>query len=626
VPLIGRTFEEMLREGLRTGHFADEIAQQDPEQWLASRMAFHRTPAGKPIEQQLTNGRWILIHERPTKDGGTVGIRSDITALKQREFELAELAGRLDNEKQRAENANAAKTSFLATISHELRTPMTGVIGMVDLLRTTELNPQQLHYTDLLQSSAQSLMGLLNDMLDLSKIEAGRLELEVIDLDLYHLVRDVIDLFRPRAEEKRIGIGYHFDRDVPSLIQGDPTRLRQILFNLVSNAVKFTESGSVQVKVHAEPGPNQVINMVFSVQDTGIGMSPDQITTIFEPFQQAEISTTRRYGGSGLGLAICQKLVTAMDGHIDVISKPTIGTTFNVFIQVAAATTKVLLPTESTPSIILEKITDNSPVTTITTRPMNILLAEDNQTTLLLVRSILDRCGHRVICVPNGKAAVEAIQHNDIDIILMDSHMPDMDGATATREIRQLKPPLNNIPIYGLTADIMPEKIDQLLTAGMNGILPKPIDWAALDRALAKEHHNQPIVMSPAPETPAPETPASPTLPEAPKGIDPVKWHDMIDLLGNADARGLCLHGILDAEEMISQIGELLTLDPKRPGREGDYFRLVHTLEGLFGNIGALEWASLARKLHQDEFTTHRLEWLELIRVGLTELYDSLQS
>ena len=637
VPLIGRSFEEMLREGLRVGFFAEEMAQNNPEQWLAERLAFHRNPAGPPIEQRLSDGRWILIRERPTKDGGIVGIRSDITALKQREIELAELAERLAEEKKRAENANAAKTSFLATISHELRTPMTGVIGMLDLLRTTGLNTEQLHYAELLQRSAQSMMGLLNDMLDLSKIEAGRLDLELINLDLYHLVRDVIDLFRPRAEEKRIGIGYHFDRQVPSLIQGDPTRLRQILFNLVSNAVKFTESGSVQIRVDAAPATNQRMVLIFSVEDTGIGMSPEQIATIFEPFQQAELSTARRFGGSGLGLAICQKLVEAMQGQIEVKSQPGIGTTFRVEIMVDNAQENTVTPAITAPIVAsalpIQAQSTPAPLGNPhpeTARPLNILLAEDNQTTLLLVRSILDRRGHRVICVPNGKAALEAVQHNQIDLVLMDSHMPDMDGATATRMIRQLPAPQNTIPIYGLTADVMPEKLDQLRDAGMNGILSKPIDWGDLDRTL----HLVSIGISPPKATatedsapvPSQDTAESSQETSGIKGIDPKKWAEMVDLLGNAEARGLCLHGILDAEEMVGQIGELLAENPHRPGKQGDYFRLVHTLEGLLGNIGALEWASLCHMLQEDEFTTHRLEWLDLIRDGLTNLYDSLQN
>lgn len=671
-PLIGRSFEDMLREGLQAGHFADELALSDPELWLQERLAFHQNPSGPPIEQKLADGRWILIRERRTKEGGIVGIRSDITALKQREIELARLADSLEQEKQRAEDANAAKTSFLATISHELRTPMTGVIGMVDLLRTTPLTDEQNRYAELLQRSARSMMELLNDMLDLSKIEAGRLDLEIINMDLYHLVRDVIDLFRPRAEEKRIGIGYHFDRDVPNLVRGDPTRLRQILFNLVSNAVKFTPAGSVQIKVHAQKSNSNLIDLHISVIDTGIGMTPDQIEGIFEPFQQAELSTTRRFGGSGLGLAICKKLVEAMDGEIQVHSEIDKGTEFTVSIRLPLAEeedtitaangmaeiTVAAAPATTTPAPLAEPvvISDNPPPGTngtTTGRSLNILLAEDNQTTQLLVRSILDRRGHRVICVPNGKAALEAIQHNEIDVILMDSYMPDMDGATATRMIRALPPPVNAVPVYALTADVMPEKQKALLASGMNGILAKPIDWTALDQTLAiigrplpdiirhgttLTKNNDTAAAVPVP-TSIPLQPGAPVLQkstgavtlakgpiETPKGIDRNKWQEIVDLLGPGEAKALCLHGILDAEEMVSQIGDLLDENLRRPGRDGRYFQLLHTLSGLLANIGANEWATLSRQMQQDNYVDQRLEWLEIIREGLTQLYDSLQN
>lgn len=644
VPLIGRSFEELLREGLRVGYFADDLALSDPEQWLQERLVFHRTPNGPPIEQKLADGRWIQIRERVTKEGGIVGIRSDITALKQRALEL-------DEAKKRAEHANEAKTSFLATISHELRTPMTGVIGMAELLRTTNLDEDQRRYTELLQRSARSMLDLLNDMLDLSKIEAGRLDLEIIPVDLYNLVRDVVDLFRPRAEEKRIGIGFHFDRRVPSLIQGDPTRLRQILFNLVSNAVKFTESGSVQIRVAVIPSQTTNLRLMFEVEDTGIGISTAQIETIFEPFQQAETSTARRFGGSGLGLAICKKLVTAMDGTIEVSSQPDKGTIFTVCIDVqpdadqqpkAIANSQPVAitvpPTPITPPIsepVAEPVppVQTSPPSSDTipvTRPLQILLAEDNQTTSLLVRSILDKRGHTIICVPNGKAALEAVQQHTIDVILMDANMPDMDGTTATKMIRTLPPPLNAVPIYALTADVMPEKRQLLLASGMNGVLGKPIDWHALDQTLGmigrpiEPPRTPPIteitIASPLPIAPAPATAT------IPKGLDGKKWAEMVDLLGFQDARGLCLHGILDAEDMVSEIGDLLHENQHRPGREGRYFHLVHSLSGLLANIGALEWASLCRKLHQDDVAKHRIEWLEMIREGLTALYDLLQN
>jgi len=532
-------------------------------------------------------------------------------------------------------------------MSHEIRTPLHGVLGMLDLLQNGGPPAQQGEHLQLARRSAGHLLHIVDEILDFSKIEAGKMALEATPFDFEALARDVFALFRPAAAAKGVDMTL-VSENIPAVLTGDPTRLRQVLSNLVSNAVKFTESGSVQIRVAVIPSPKTNLRLMFQVEDTGIGISPAQIETIFEPFQQAETSTARRFGGSGLGLAICKKLVTAMDGTIEVSSQPDKGTIFTVCIDVqpdadhqpstVSDTLTMAIPTPITPPIsepVAEPLppvqTSNPNSDTIpVTRPLQILLAEDNQTTSLLVRSILDKRGHTIICVPNGKAALEAVQQHTIDVILMDANMPDMDGATATKMIRTLPPPLNAVPIYALTADVMPEKRQLLLASGMNGVLGKPIDWHALDQTLGmigrpiEPPRTPPIteitIASPLPIAPAPATAT------IPKGLDGKKWAEMVDLLGFQDARGLCLHGILDAEDMVSEIGDLLHENQHRPGREGRYFHLVHSLSGLLANIGALEWASLCRKLHQDDVAKHRIEWLEMIREGLTALYDSLQN
>ncbi|RPH44352.1 MAG: PAS domain S-box protein [Burkholderiales bacterium] len=376
-----------------------------------------------------------------------------------------------------AESAASAKSQFLAMMSHELRTPMTGIIGMVDLLHDSRMTDEQRHFVDVLRSSAHSLLTVLNDVLDYSKIEAGRLEMERIDFRPAAVAQDVVALLANAASQRGNNLVLRWrDGAVPAL-RGDPTRLRQVLFNLVGNAIKFTERGSVTVEGDARVQADGRVALAFDVRDTGVGIAPDVLPTLFRPFQQADSSTTRRFGGTGLGLAICRHLVEAMGGEISVDSRPGVGSTFRFVVRLEPAGT---LPIESPPT--------REPDASAVPRGagLRLLVAEDNPTNRLLVGTRLRRAGHRVDLVENGLKAVEAVRANDYDVVLMDMQMPELDGVGATRAIRALPGPSGRVPIVALTADALPEFRERYMSSGLDDYMTKPIDWPALERVLRR--------------------------------------------------------------------------------------------------------------------------------------------
>ena len=388
-----------------------------------------------------------------------------------------------------AESAASAKSQFLAMMSHELRTPMTGIIGMVDLLHDSRMTDEQRHFVSVLRSSAHSLLTVLNDVLDYSKIEAGRLDMERIDFRPEGVAQEVVALLAHAASQRGNTLVLRWRDDALPALCGDPTRLRQLLFNLVGNAIKFTERGTVTIDGDARALPDGRVALAFEVRDTGVGIAPDVLPTLFRPFQQADSSTTRRFGGTGLGLAICRHLVEAMDGEISVDSRPGSGSIFRFVVR--------LEPAGSIPPPLEQ---DLPPAVGISA--LRLLVAEDNPTNRLLVGTRLRRAGHRVDLVENGLQAVEAVRGNEYDVVLMDMQMPELDGVGATRAIRALPGPGARVPIVALTADALPEFRARYMSSGLDDYLTKPIDWKALDRVLRR------YVPEPAPATePAPAAP-----------------------------------------------------------------------------------------------------------------------
>ena len=448
------------------------------EAWVVKRLEQRRAGGGS-FTQDVVNGLVVHTSERRTPDGGAVCVYHDITAA-ERELAQAKVA---------AEAANEAKSRFLATMSHEMRTPLNGVLGMIGLLLNSPLTEAQQRQARLIRSSGQILLTVLNDILDLSKIEAGRMELEILPFAVGETLQDVVSLLAVRAEARGLSLSLHLPPDLPHALSGDPSRLRQILFNLVGNALKFTEAGGVRVEVSHRPLDDGRIGLTISVQDSGIGIAAEALPRLFTRFNQADSSTARRYGGTGLGLAITRAIVDLMGGQISVQSEPGIGSRFTVDLPLAPST---LPPRVGGAVHPLPPPAQDARVGPA----IRILVAEDNAVNQLLIKALLDQFGHYSDIVGNGQEALHQVQANQYDLVLMDIQMPEMDGVAATQAIRGLPGPLAHIPILAMTANVMSEQVQGYRDAGMDDVVAKPINPAELDAAIRR-------VVARTPATPA---------------------------------------------------------------------------------------------------------------------------
>ncbi len=509
-------------------------------------------------------------------------------AIEEQAAELEAKNAQLEAARDDAQRASRAKSEFLARMSHEIRTPLNGVMGAAELLLRTELSDNQRQFAEICRSSASGLVELVSDILDFSKIEAGRMDVERVPFTPRETVQDVINTLRPAASAKGLRVEFTIDDAMPVHLLGDPTRIRQLLINLVGNAVKFTASGSVSVTVKREVDQSGTALARFNVTDTGLGISADRMDRLFKSFSQVDTSTTRQYGGSGLGLAICKRLAELMGGDIGVNSEVGAGSTFWFTVPL------VELPAESAPP---KSSIPHAPAAGGIRRGQRVLVAEDNKVNQLITRELLKQEGLDVCIVEDGMAAVEAWRSGSFDLILMDWHMPRMDGLEASQRIREAEQQSGRprTPIIALTANAITGDREQCLAAGMDGYVSKPINSAALNAAVEQAMAGAPFAIRAA-HTPAPETSPMPST------NDPARPIDLDAALERCMGHEAVLNEVLDEfrKQLSSDIEVISTHVRAGPGADVPLAtRAAHTLKGSAGNVAAARLQSLAGQIEE---------------------------
>ena len=557
-----------------------------------------------------------------TLPGGAAERARDVLGARSREELLEGLRASneaLERSSAEARQASEAKARFLATMSHEIRTPMHAVLGMNRLALATDLDPQQRDYLEKIQLSATHLLGIIDDVLDASKLEAGKLALERGELDVRQVVDTVATLLATAVADKGLALHVEIAPEVPATLEGDALRLRQVLVNLVTNAVKFTAAGSVTVRVERLADEADEVVLRFAVRDTGIGMSDEQRRRLFDAFAQADASITRRYGGTGLGLAISRSLVELMRGEIGVESRTGAGSTFWFSARFAPASAD----TPRRPEPPAEAVPDDAPLDPA----LRVLVVEDNALNREVAAGLLAGLGLTPSFAVDGLQALEALRRERFDVVLMDIQMPVMDGITATRRMRA-DATLREVPVIAMTASVFAGDRDGCLAAGMNAVVTKPVDPAALARVLRRYGARRA-------DAPGDGAPALGRAEEHDAGLDvedplaPLRGLDLLDL-----ERGLrftrqdptlyldLLRGFMDEErDLPERLGFARTA-----GDAALAERLAHTIRGLASGLGTVELAATAEVLEGAYRSGADADAIDAATAALCDAHERLYS
>jgi PAS domain S-box-containing protein len=558
-----------------------------------------RMLGGRQAELQTTftlrDGRTFECRSRPREfQGRILGRVISFSDISERIAHERELAAARDE----AWRATQAKSEFLATMSHEIRTPMNGVIGMAELLIASGLEGEPLHHAETIRSSGELLLGIINDILDVSKIEAGKLELESLDFDFPAALAEVHDLLAFRAREKGLDFSVRIDPAMPRWLRGDPLRLRQILLNLCSNAIKFTDRGRVTVHCDIIEQDAHSVGLRIAVRDSGIGIAAASLKGLFAPFVQADTTTTRRFGGTGLGLSICKRLVEMMGGVIGADSVEGQGSTFWCELDLPigrppAAVAAVALPQGDAAVVALD-----------------VLVVDDNTVNRQVLKAMLDRGGHRVDFAEDGIAALEALRTKPYALILMDCLMPEMDGYTATRHLRAGEAGEQNrrTRVVACTAATQADAGPQCLAAGMDELLQKPVHWNALAGVLAR----------------CADTLADPAAARAAPAQQRVALFDaqrlIQDMGGDVEIARLVVDSVLESIPL-----HLRALRQALDERNGEVIhRLAHSIKGVAAQVGAQVLSDTARRIERLAQSA-QFDAIEALQQPLCAAWDALQ-